>query len=47
MVIAGPLTNAAGARAVWVAAAGLCAAGAGAGFLLLTGTGASAGQGAP
>jgi MFS family permease len=47
MVIAGPLTNAAGARAVWVAAAGLCAAGAGVGFLLLTGAGASAGQGAP
>ena len=45
MVAAGPLTNAAGARAMWMAAAGLCAAGAGVGFLLLTGADTSSAAG--
>ena len=37
MVVAGPLTNEIGARSVWVISAGLCAAGATAGFVLLRG----------
>ncbi len=45
MIAAGPLTNEVGARAVWVAAAGLCAVGAGVGFLLLTGAPARAAVG--
>jgi len=45
MIAAGPLTNEVGARAVWVAAAGLCAVGAGVGFLLLTGEPARAAVG--
>ena len=44
MIAAGPLTNEIGARAVWVAAAGLCAVGAAVGFLLLSGEAAAAAE---
>jgi len=46
MIGAGPLINEIGPRAVWVAAAGLCAIGAGLGFLLLSGEPARATAGA-
>jgi hypothetical protein len=35
MAVAGPITNAYGARTAWIIASGLCAAGALVGFVLL------------